>query len=413
MPTISMPVIDNIPLLLSIVLIIYSPVLLQWFRRAILRLGWDFVMTTSEEERDREPPDRGQETTRNAQADTSGFAAQAPREEGEAADTAQERAQPRSEQAGSGDAGDTHQEYLTNWARAHQYPIPDTQKYEDERKFLMSSLESLIVTTKKTQDSLAEVARRQQDAYEGACNSEQVVHDMDKTLDRLAGEMQNVNRRFDSATTTQANDINVLKAKVKVPDPPKFKGPPQQYTFWIHAVECWLEAGRVPEGEKVIYAQGHLEGEASQYWLSTAPLIRKEGRNPHDFAEFKKALNTVYGHADQEHRAREALDSLRQGAMTAEAYVQKFVDLLSKIDAKADECMTAGEKIHRFRQGLRVSLKDKLAIDHTTGERFKDFGKLLMCASSLMTLIKVRKCLALLEVPATAKQVQAAPRGQA
>ena len=161
MPTISMPVIDNIPLLLSIVLIIYSPVLLQWFRRAILRLGWDFVMTTSEEERDREPPDRGQETTRNAQADTSGFAAQAPREEGEAADAAQERAQPRSEQAGSGDAGDTHQEYLTNWARAHQYPIPDTQKYEDERKFLMSSLESLIVTTKKTQDSLAEVARRQ------------------------------------------------------------------------------------------------------------------------------------------------------------------------------------------------------------------------------------------------------------
>lgn len=342
-----------------------------------MRLGWDFVMTTSEEERDREPPDRGQETTRNAQADTSGFAAQAPREEGEAADTAQERAQPRSEQAGSGDAGDTHQEYLTNWARAHQYPIPDTQKYEDERKFLMSSLESLIVTTKKTQDSLAEVARRQQDAYEGACNSEQVVHDMDKTLDRLAGEMQNVNRRFDSATTTQANDINVLKAKVKVPDPPKFKGPPQQYTFWIHSVECWLEAGRVPEGEKVIYAQGHLEGEASQYWLSTAPLIRKEGRNPHDFAEFKKALNTVYGHADQEHKAREALDSLRQGAMTAEAYVQKFIDLLSKIDAKADECMTAGEKIHRFRQGLRVSLKDKLAIDHTTGERFKDFGKLV------------------------------------
>ena len=103
---------------------------------------------------------------------------------------------------------------LTDWARAHQYPIPDTQKYEDDREFLMSSLKSLIVTTKKTQDSLAEIAKRQQDAYEGICISEQVVHDMDKTLDKLAGEMQNVNRRLDSTTTTQANDINVLKAKV-------------------------------------------------------------------------------------------------------------------------------------------------------------------------------------------------------
>ena len=63
--------------------------------------------------------------------------------------------------------------------------------------------------------------------------------------------------------------------------------------------------------------------------------------------------------------------------MTAEAYVQNFVDLLSKIDAKADDCMTNGEKIHRFRQGLLVSLKDKLAIDHTTGDRFTDFGKLI------------------------------------
>ena len=376
MPTIStplMPLTDNIPLLLSIVLIIYSPVLLQWFRRVILRLGWDFVMTTSEEERDREPPDRGQETTHNVQANAPGFVAQVPREEGEAADITQERAQTRSEQVGSGDAGDRHQEFLKEWARAHQYPITETQKYEDDRKFLMGSLRDLIVTTKETQDSLAEIAKRQQDAYEGTCISEQVIHDMNKTLDKLAGELQNVNRRFDSAATTQANDINVLKAKVKVPDPPKFKGPPQQYTFWIHAIEYWLEAGRVPEGEKVIYAQGHLEGEASQYWLSTAPLIRKEGRNPHDFAEFKK----VYGHADQEHRAREALDGLRQGTMTAEAYVQRFIDLLSKIDAKADEGMTTGEKIHRFRQGLRVSLKDKLAIDHTTRERFKDFGKLV------------------------------------
>lgn len=51
--------------------------------------------------------------------------------------------------------------------------------------------------------------------------------------------------------------------------------------------------------------------------------------------------------------------------------------LLSKIDAKADDCMTTGEKIHRFRQGLRASLRDKLALDHTTGERFKDFSKLV------------------------------------
>ena len=47
-----MPFIDNISLLLSVVLIIYLPVLLQWFRRAFLRLGWVFVMTTSEEERE-------------------------------------------------------------------------------------------------------------------------------------------------------------------------------------------------------------------------------------------------------------------------------------------------------------------------------------------------------------------------
>ena len=105
-------------------------------------------------------------------------------------------------------------------------------------------------------------------------------------------------------------------------------------------MEGWLEAGRVSEAEKVMYAQGHLEGEGSQYWLSTVPLIRKDGRNPHDFAEFKKALSTVYGHADQEHRAREALDALRQGSMTAEVYVQRSIDLLSRIDAKADESMT-------------------------------------------------------------------------
>ena len=63
--------------------------------------------------------------------------------------------------------------------------------------------------------------------------------------------------------------------------------------------------------------------------------------------------------------------------MTAEAYVQRFIDLISKIDAKAEECVTTGEKIHRFRQGLRPSLRGRLEIDSTTGDRFKDFGRLI------------------------------------
>ena len=144
-----------------------------------------------------------------------GFVAQVPREEGEAADTIQEKAQTRSEQAGSGDAADRHQEFLTEWARAHQYPIPETQKYEGDWKFLMGSLRDLIVTTKETQNSLAEIAKRQQDAYEGTCISEQVVHDMNKTLDKLAGELQNGNRRFDSAATNTGKRHQCTQGKSK------------------------------------------------------------------------------------------------------------------------------------------------------------------------------------------------------
>ena len=81
----------------------------------------------------------------------------------------------------------------------------------------MSSLSDLIVMTKQNQESLAEIVKREQDAYKGTCNSEQVIHDMGKSLASLAGELQNVNRGFNAASTSQANDINVLKAKVASP----------------------------------------------------------------------------------------------------------------------------------------------------------------------------------------------------
>ena len=205
---------DNILLCLTVILIIYFPGLGQWFRRLILRLGWGALMTTSEEEREREPPHRGQEAIHNAQSNAPGFAAPGPRvEEGQAAET-QDTAQPRAGQAGTGDTGNRRQELLQEWARSHEYPVQDTQKYEQDRRFVMSSLSDLIVTTKENQDSLAEIAKRQQDAYEGTFISEQVIHDMEKSLDKVSGELQNVNRRFDAASTSQANDINALKAKV-------------------------------------------------------------------------------------------------------------------------------------------------------------------------------------------------------
>ena len=274
----------------------------------------------------------------------------------------------------------------------------------------MSSLSDLVLIIKETQS-----INPCRGLEKATCLGEQLVHDMDKTLDRLTGETMNVNRHFDTSSATQGKDIDVLKAKVKVPDPPKFKGMSQQLTFWIESVENWLEAGRVPEAEKVMYAQGHLEGEASRYWFSTVPLIGKDGRNPHDYAEFKKALSSVYGHADQEHKAREALDALRQGPITAEAYVQRFMDLLSPINAQADECMTTQEKIHKR---LRAGLEGKSAINHTTGERFKDFllESFLMFTSTLMTRTRVRRWPALLstlEAPTRHRQASAAQRGPA
>ena len=81
----------------------------------------------------------------------------------------------------------------------------------------MSSLSDLFVTTKQNQKSLALTAKRHQDAYKGTCNGEQVIHDMAKSLDSLAGELQNVNRGSNAASTSQANDINVLKAKMASP----------------------------------------------------------------------------------------------------------------------------------------------------------------------------------------------------
>ena len=175
-------------------------------------------MTISDKKRDREPPDGGQEAIHNAQFNTPVFVVPVPMvEEGQAADTIQITAQPGAGQAGTSDAGNRRHELLQEWASAHEYQIPDTQKYDQDRRFLMSSLSDLIVTTNQNQESLAEIAKRQQDAYKGTCNSEQVIHDMGKSLDSIAGELQNVNRSFNAASTSQANDINVLKAKVASP----------------------------------------------------------------------------------------------------------------------------------------------------------------------------------------------------
>ena len=91
-----------------------------------MRFGWGALMTTSEEETEGEPPDRGQEAFHNAQSNAPGFAAPVPRvEEGQAAET-QDTAQPGAGQAGTGDAGNRSQELLQEWARSHEYPIQDT-----------------------------------------------------------------------------------------------------------------------------------------------------------------------------------------------------------------------------------------------------------------------------------------------
>ena len=146
-----------------------------------MHLRQNSVMATLEEERDREPHDPGPTVNASVPPHTTGFAAPYPRqEEGQVADSSE----------GTRQDAARRQEVLHEWMRTHEHPTEETRNYEQDRPFIMSSLSDLVLATAKTQATLAEISKRQQDAYEGTCMSEHLLHDLDQTIHRLQEKWQ-------------------------------------------------------------------------------------------------------------------------------------------------------------------------------------------------------------------------------
>jgi hypothetical protein len=90
---------------------------------------------------------------------------------------------------------------------------------------------------------------------------------------------------------------------------------------------------------------------------------------------FGELLACVYDNADKVARARDKLDSVYQGKESLEKYVERFTTLLADVEVAGE--LSSGEKVHRFRKGLRDDLKKFSAINPSTGKQYEDIDALI------------------------------------
>lgn len=163
---------------------------------------------------------------------------------------------------------------------------------------------------------------------------------------------------------------------VRAPLPETFKGQTDDFRFFIGTVRAYCDLTNVPVDKRVDLAVSCLAKGPAKIWAShRAKLMKDNLGDPKDFELFVTCMTRTYDSGDRAAKARVKLDKIYQGADTLERYVERFMSLVAEIEAESD--LSASEKLHRFKHGLKTELQFSALLDTRTGKPFEDLGDLI------------------------------------
>ncbi|XP_043700306.1 uncharacterized protein LOC122651028 [Telopea speciosissima] len=149
------------------------------------------------------------------------------------------------------------------------------------------------------------------------------------------------------------------KHKVKL-DLKEYNGKHDPIAFhdWLSALDDYFKWFRLSEDRKMQLATTKLIGGARDWWRTHEDRLIRRHMEPITWAAMKEILKEKYLPPSYQRRLHDQLNTIRQGTLTVEEYIDKFNDLLSRtgVDENDDQL------ISRFKLGLRVDIKDKIGV---------------------------------------------------
>jgi len=170
-----------------------------------------------------------------------------------------------------------------------------------------------------------------------------------------------------SAAPTAAAAAAAQSAASSVPRRTKIP-PASNYAGSAHTLDNWLREmqqqyewyGYNSDAERVAMAAAQLRGAALDWW-STLSAADKPALVV-SFSAFEQALRTRFQPVNSAQTARLALDSLAQGAkQSVHDYTTAFRRLLTAVPTMSEE-----DRVHRYVQGLRPSVRSLLLLQGAT-----------------------------------------------
>lgn len=143
----------------------------------------------------------------------------------------------------------------------------------------------------------------------------------------------------------------------KTPVPDKFSGAADKRRIedWLNLVQLFFLLSHVPLQYWAASAQQLLTDQAAAHFPD---LSRGMDMMQMSWQKFSELLTLAYGRNDREPVARADLDALRQTG-SVQTYARVFRELVSCITKFP---MSEGDKMHRFKTNLALSLRSKCAV---------------------------------------------------
>jgi hypothetical protein len=141
-------------------------------------------------------------------------------------------------------------------------------------------------------------------------------------------------------------------------------------------VRSYCVLTKVPQALRVDYAYRCLGKLPRKVWLSKRAAFERANPNEEVTLDIMNELmQSVYDSQDRATTARNKLDIVYQGNEPLSKYVERITTLFGEVEAH--ETLSMGEKLHRFKKGLREELQDKAIIDPGTGLPYDDLDVMI------------------------------------
>lgn len=162
---------------------------------------------------------------------------------------------------------------------------------------------------------------------------------------------------------------------VRAQPPSLFSGKRGSFLYFCNKLEAYAKLTNVPGDKWVALGEQHLEERPTKVWEAHKRKLEREQREEEvNWKTFKLFMSKRYDSTDTVAVARQKLDRVYQGNESVEKYIERFMSLLSDVEAEYEMC--AQDQLHLFCKGLTAPLKLASTVNPATGKPFTDLEDL-------------------------------------